>query len=449
MSPDLRRLGEDLLPKVSTLLIPVILLPLIVGAGPIPRATGLLVGVVCIAPSSSSSCPSTAASFTGSVGGQLVVAVNIQGSDALNGYDITVQTNSSVLRPVSASFAGSVLPLGPMCLLCPPPANITGGTVHVVIVAVLGFVSTAPTTGRLFSVTYNIVGGGTTSIALPSVTVANGPAGVVDPETLLPGRFGAVSGTTLTVVPASNRGIPGSLPITVHVDVANVANLVSYDVSLFWNASILKCNSISDTGTVFSSLPHAALVTICGVGFARVAETLLGTSVSLSGASSTPLFFVSLSFVGFGSSTLTIGDDILVDSSLNAIPHIDRGATASTPPPAQASMIQFKARPDVKHLSLSISTTNTFFADAEETSGVNPAFVRVVFTVVSSGGDVSTTVTPITKLAPAQSAILSATWTVPSTLPSKYFVVAQLQASGDSVLFINENSKTFSFTVVP
>ncbi len=261
-------------------------------------------------------------------------------------------------------------------------------------------------------------------------------------------RVGAVSGANLSVQPASFQGIPGNPPVTIHVDVANVTNLVSYDVSVFWNPAILKCNSVSDTGTVFSGLPHAALLTTCGIGFARVAETLLGTSVTLSGASSAPLFFVSLSFVGFGSTSLTIGDDVLVDSSLNSITHVDIGGTASTPPPAQGALIHWKARPDIKHLSLAISSMNTFFADAVETSGVNPAFVRVVFTVVSSGGDVSTATTPITKLAPSQEAILSATWTSPSTLPFRYFVAGQLQVSGDGVLFSNSNSKTFSFTVV-
>ena len=173
-----------MLSKVSMLMIPVVFLTLIVGAGQIPRVASQFVGVVCIAPSSSSSCPSTAATFTGSVGGQLVVAVNIQGSDALNGYDITVQTDSSVLQPVSVDFTGSLLPPPPPCLICPPP--ISGGTVNVAVVA---FVLTIqPTTGRLFTITYNIVGGGSTSIALPSVIVANGST-VPDPETLLPGTF--------------------------------------------------------------------------------------------------------------------------------------------------------------------------------------------------------------------------------------------------------------------
>ena len=266
-------------------------------------------------------------------------------------------------------------------------------------------------------------------------------------------KVGAVSGANLQVSPASIGGIPGGPPSTVSVQVANVTNIVAYDVTLSWDPSKLACVGVSDTGTIFSGLPHAGLVLTCGLGFARAAETLLGGSVNVTGSSSAPLLFVTLAFTGFttqAGTPLTIGDDTLVDSALNSIPHTNVNGIAKTPPQAQADLVHFKARPDFHHLSISArGNVNTLFADVAETSGLHQAYVEVIFTVVSSGGDVSTAVTPVTLLAAGQESVLSATWTAPSTLPFRYFVVAQLQVGGDGILFIPGNSKTFSFTVVP
>jgi len=259
----------------------------------------------------------------------------------------------------------------------------------------------------------------------------------------------AISGTTLTVQPATSNGVPGGSSFSVGVWIANVTNLVSYDVSLQWDPRILTAVSISDSGTIFQTLPHFTLLLSTGLGFARAAETLLGTGVNVTGSSSQALFFVQLSFIAFGQTPLSITSDTLVDLSLSAIPHTDVNGFASTPPQAQAGLVHWKAKPDIKHLSLSTrGTTNTLFADAMETSGTSPAYVRVIFTVVSATGDVSSAVTPITFLSASQESILSAAWTVPSPIPVKYSVVAQLQVSGDGTLFSNSNSKTFSFTVV-
>jgi hypothetical protein len=263
-------------------------------------------------------------------------------------------------------------------------------------------------------------------------------------------RASAASGTILQVLPLDNLGIPGGNSFTVSVQVANATSLVSYDLSLTWNPTIVTAVNITDAGTLFSSYPHFQLLLTTGVGFARVAETLLGSSVNVTGTTTSALVFVTLAFVGFGQTSLTISNDVLVSSSLVAIPHADLNGVARTPPPAQASLIQWKARPDIRHLSISTrGTVDTFFADVAETSGVNQAFVRVIFKVISAAGDVSSAVTPVTLLSAAQSSILSASWTVPSTLPLKYFVQAQLQVSGDGVLFVNSNSKTFSVTIVP
>ncbi len=111
-------------------------------------------GLVCIAPSSSFSCPTLPPMFTGTVGGQLSVAVNVQNSSALNGFDIQVLTDPSILQPISDSLTGTVLQ---NVLVVANSVNSTTGLVRVAAVA-SGFITTAPTTGRFFSITYNIVG---------------------------------------------------------------------------------------------------------------------------------------------------------------------------------------------------------------------------------------------------------------------------------------------------
>ncbi len=262
-------------------------------------------------------------------------------------------------------------------------------------------------------------------------------------------RVGAFSGgTTLFVLPSTNTGVPGGANITVSVRIANVTNLVSYDVTLQFDPTVLKAVSVSDAGTIFQGLPHFPLLLTTGLGFARAAETLLGTGVNVTGSSSPALFFATLSFIGFGSTPLSITSDTLVNLSLVAIPHVDINGFANTPPAAQAGLVHWKAKPDTHHLLLATSTTMAMFADVKETSGTKPAYVRVIFTVISASGDVSNAVTTTTFLAAGTESIVSATWTVPSLIPSKYAVKAQLQVSGDGVLFSLSDSKTFGFSTV-
>src|SRR5712692_3924677 len=245
-------------------------------------------------------------------------------------------------------------------------------------------------------------------------------------------RVNAVSGTILLVSPSTNNGVPGGAVFTVSVEIANVTNLVSYDVTLQWNPTVLKPVNISDAGTLFQTLPHFPLLLTTGLGFARAASTLLGTSVNVTGSSTPSLFHVKLAFIAFGHTPLSITSDTLVNTSLIAIPHTDINGFATTPPPAQASLVHWKAKPDFHHLSLSASGgKNTLFADVSDTSGTLPAFVRVIFTVVSATGDVNFAVTSTTFLAASQESILSAVWSAPSLLPINYAVVAQLQVSSE------------------
>ncbi len=141
-------------------------------------ARGQSVGLVCIAATGSSSCPSTIPSFGGAQGSQLTVSVVLQGSDPIGGFDVFVKTINSMLNPASVDLSGSLITQPTFtteCVngvavqgSCSSPANGLGVVEVSTIDASGNNVCSAPCTGLLFSITYNIVGTGTTDISYPS-----------------------------------------------------------------------------------------------------------------------------------------------------------------------------------------------------------------------------------------------------------------------------------------
>ncbi len=130
----------------------------------LPRVNGGLVGVVCISDPTSTSCPAAPIPLSGPAGTNLEVAVNIQGSDTLNGFDIFVRADPTIVHPVNVNLTGSVL--GTNILVVAQCIESSGsgcsaqqtgpGIVRLAAVA-LGFATVSPTTGRLFTITYNII----------------------------------------------------------------------------------------------------------------------------------------------------------------------------------------------------------------------------------------------------------------------------------------------------
>ena len=133
-------------------------------------------GVVCIAKDGSTSCPVAPPliTFAGSIPSTLRVAVAVSGSDGLDGLDIVLLTNHTILTPWKIDFTNSLLmPTStqfPLVLVeciggqnktsgaC-TPATDTVNTIHLSATAPLGSPNTAaPTTGLLFTAIYNITG---------------------------------------------------------------------------------------------------------------------------------------------------------------------------------------------------------------------------------------------------------------------------------------------------
>ena len=132
-----------------------------------PTVRAQTVGLVCIADPSTTNCPTAPIVLTGTSGNTLTVAVNIQSSASINGFDIIVKANTQQLQPVSYSLTGTVL--GSNILTLANCIEFTGsgctaqtgpGIVRIAAVA-LGTTTTAPTTGLLFTVTYNVLASAT------------------------------------------------------------------------------------------------------------------------------------------------------------------------------------------------------------------------------------------------------------------------------------------------
>ncbi len=215
--------------KRSLIVIAPLLLLAILAAprGPVslPSAHAALVGVVCVAPqgTSTSGCPASPFHSNNlAVGTHLVVAINIQGSDAINGFRIFVKTDNTILNPISADLLNTVL-LPPTILLancvngagqgCSLTAGDGPGVVDVGAVS-LGGLNIPPVTGGLFEITYNVVAAsGATSIdtimgcvgsSVPGlcVTITNG-GGTAALETWQAGSYGTPETPPTITAPSS------------------------------------------------------------------------------------------------------------------------------------------------------------------------------------------------------------------------------------------------------
>src|SRR5438309_1266874 len=149
---------------------------------------------------------------------QIRVGVYINGSDAINGFDISLLVNHLFLTPAGFDLTGSVLPTPVTVILecrqnvliqgsvCAPTDSID--TYHLVITGALGALTTPPTSGLLFTAIYNVVGttpaaginvgfqiGCSSSTSVPGgvcVTISNGSVNAV-PETIQSGTLFANS----------------------------------------------------------------------------------------------------------------------------------------------------------------------------------------------------------------------------------------------------------------
>jgi hypothetical protein len=282
----------------------------------------------------------------------------------------------------------------------------------------------------------------------------------------------AATGSTLCVqdasagtCPINKEGVPGQ-SFSVAIQLSNVQFLTGYSLVLHWNHSIIQATSLKQGNWAAgpcqggASPPSCSVITITNTttlatGEIDFAQALLGSTTNVTSSS---LIVVGFSFVGFSSSSnnpIAIST-ILLSGLINGVPPpnllpapVVTNGNAFTPPASSAEYAKAGLKPALKTLSISTHGNLQTLTGTVANTGKNPALVRIDFTITASDGTITTLSTPVVALAVGVSAgLVSVTYTVPS-LPNKYFVVGNLVASGDGVLYIFQGSDTTSYSVHP
>jgi len=137
-------------------------------------------GVVCFS-MNASSCPPSPVQFSAPLGGTFTAYVVIQGSEAFNGFNIWFEYPYGVLNATSVSLQGSVLPRASVQFECvngkgsPSCGYWLGNGPGIAALYATGNLTTAPTTGLLFSVSFKVTASGSGGLGFFCVTSPSGP----------------------------------------------------------------------------------------------------------------------------------------------------------------------------------------------------------------------------------------------------------------------------------
>ena len=264
---------------------------------------GQFTGTVCTIPTSSSSCPSSPATIGGTVGTQLRVSVFIQGSDALNGAQVILLADHTIIKPAGADITGTVVPGGSIIQECIGGVLVQGNvcdshdnadTIDVAVIAGPGQITTAPTTGLLFTAIYNVTAAtsGTpigyqtgctppTSVSNTCITITNGTL-TPDPENAQTAVF-TTGDFTISANPASlslRRSSQATSTITLN-SIANFAGTVSLTTTISPTNKAPSQSLSMSTVTLTSGGTASVTLTVTTVkntGFGTYTVTVTGTS---------------------------------------------------------------------------------------------------------------------------------------------------------------------------
>ena len=229
----------------------------------IHNASGQLVGLVCLSPSPTASCPAPPVTISSPVGTLMDVSVIVQGSDILNGFGITLIANHTIIKPVDASLNGSLLNGGFITEKC------VGGTLKVgaicgttdnadtldfAVQGPFGFTTFAPTSGLLFTAVYNVTGTATTPISFQTGCIQSSVNGTT---TCISISNGSTSPTPETVQGASYTAAP-TPTFTIGTSITDTE--ISIGKGETGNSTILLTSVNGFSGTVslsMSTIPSA------------------------------------------------------------------------------------------------------------------------------------------------------------------------------------------------
>jgi hypothetical protein len=288
--------------------------------GAIPAGHSTTVGVVCIAPGGGSSCPVSPPLINATSGTQVRVAVVVSGSAGLQGFDIILLADSSILKPANISLTGTVV-IGSIGVLaeCLGTVKVKGSacnpldtsdTLELALNNLGQGNSIAPTTGLLFTAIYNVTssaanipigfqtGCSGTSVSDVCVTIANGTP-TPNLETVQTGKFASapyfdlqaynitssVSVAKLSLLPPSTSTSLGLNVTSVNnfdgtVDLAAGVSPSTPDITVSVSPAIVAVNTTDPSSPGFENI----IVTVSAAASAHEGNynlTFTGTSGTL------------------------------------------------------------------------------------------------------------------------------------------------------------------------
>jgi hypothetical protein len=393
------------------------------GILPVHAATG----VVCLATTSSSSCPSTAATFGGSPGSSDTVNVMAQGSDAYNTFDISVKADNSIINPTMVSVnTGTFAVVAQVCINGTPVVGTSCsatdgvGIVHVVA----GSFQPVSNTAVLFSITYSILGttgaSGTpigyqtgcspTSVSGTTTCVAliNPTTGLPDSETVQAAVFNnAVQDFSLVASPVS---------VTVQQGFSATTSIVVTGLGGFTGMVSLTASISPTTGAPSLSLSPTTVSLAGGSG---------SSSLTVSSTLSTATGSFTATVTGTGTTNVgVVTHSIAVPVTVTVIlaPHFIKGALHWT-----------------HHVKLNSTGfgVETWSADVQNTNG-SAVFAQVVIGGVSETGAVPfTAMSAVTTMAAGQTLTIPTSSTFSMTNKFSFTAIViygfSLDASGNIV----------------
>lgn len=333
------------------------------------------------------------------------------------------------------------------------------------------------TTATLFTVTWQIIGLGATSI-----TNANTIDGVSTPLltgltpcptggiTLLPQpsvTIGSAHNNPLTLCVQSSGICPANVkaPVggsfAVDVVLSNVNLLVGYQVELDYNPSVLNAISVTEGTWPGAATAFNFVNTVDNsLGTLTYGSALLGATTNVTSAT---LFTVTFSLVGAGSSTVIAPVIVSVDGFREAPlmsgigvgqpfvlllpqPSITNGMATNVP--AKATLTDPFVTPAFHNLKISHNGNVQTLTAFVNNTGTVTAYVQMRYTITSSTGSVSFVSSGILAMpVGTHNAPLSVAYTVPS-LPATYHVIGKLFVSADGVNFtFSGSSRSLSYKV--
>ncbi len=222
------------------------------------HADGPLVGLVCIADTTATSCPIVPPTLAGpqpsGLNQHFFVSVLVNDSASLNGFDITLLTDINVLRPSGVTI-GNFLSNTHDVIKCIGGVNELGSsacpttdTASTIDYSVTGAISSAPATGVLFQADYLVVGNtakspisfqtGCTNTSVSGgvcVTISSG-ATAVDVENFQIAKFTNILGGYFDLTPSTGT-IQLAKGDSDQNDFVNVVSLNSFSGTVTISAS--------------------------------------------------------------------------------------------------------------------------------------------------------------------------------------------------------------------